>query len=123
REVGLEELAHEPARRLSLGNQRRLEIARAIVSRPRLILLDEPVSGVAEEEEHRIAELLAHLNRQHGITMLLIEHNIAFVRRLAHSMSVMAAGRIIASGEPEQTIARPEVRQQYFGEAHVEHSA
>jgi len=123
REVGLEELAHEPARRLSLGNQRRLEIARAIVSRPRLILLDEPVSGVAEEEEHRIAELLAHLNRQHGITMLLIEHNIAFVRRLAHSMSVMAAGRIIASGEPEQTIARPEVRQQYFGEAHVEYSA
>jgi len=123
REVGLEELAHEPARRLSLGNQRRLEIARAIVSRPRLILLDEPVSGVAEEEEHRIAELLAHLNCKHGITMLLIEHNIAFVRRLAHSMSVMAAGRIIASGEPEQTIARPEVRQQYFGEAHVEYSA
>jgi len=123
REVGLENLAYEPARRLSLGNQRRLEIARAIVSRPRLILLDEPVSGVAREEEHRIAELLAHLNRQHGITMLLIEHNIAFVRRLAHSMSVMAAGRIIASGDPEQTIARPEVRRQYFGEAHVEHSA
>lgn len=122
-EVGLDAFRDRSASGLSLGNQRRLEIARAIVSRPRLILLDEPVSGVAHEEEEQIAELLLRLKRDHNITMLLIEHNISFVRSLCDSMSVMAAGRIIAEGDPETVVKLPVVRQQYFGELDVEAAA
>jgi branched-chain amino acid transport system permease protein len=115
-EVGLQCLMDVPANQLSLGNQRRLEIARAVVSRPRLILLDEPVSGVSPEEQAQIAALLLGLNRNHSITMLVIEHDISFVRAVCHSISVMAAGRIIAEGKPESVIRLPEVRRQYFGE-------
>ncbi len=118
-EVGIAHLRDVPANTLSLGNQRRLEIARAIVSHPKLILLDEPVSGVARDEERRIAELLTRLNREYRITMLVIEHNIAFVRTLCSSISVMAAGEIIAQGKPDQVIALPQVRREYFGEANV----
>jgi ABC-type branched-subunit amino acid transport system ATPase component len=118
-EVGIGHMQDVPAGTLSLGNQRRLELARAIVSHPKLILLDEPVSGVARDEERRIAELLTRLNRDHRITMLVIEHNIGFVRNLCGSISVMAAGGIIAHGKPDQVIALPEVRREYFGETYV----
>ena len=83
---------------MSLGDQRRLEIARAIVSRPQLILLDEPVSGVAVEEAHRLRELLLAINRELGIAMVVIEHNIGFLVSLCQRISVMSEGRIIAEG-------------------------
>jgi branched-chain amino acid transport system permease protein len=115
--VGLEQYALVPAGSLSLGNQRRLELARAIVSRPRLILLDEPVSGVSHEEEKQLGELLRSLNAQRAVTMLIIEHNIAFVRALCDTISVMAAGRLVAQGEFEAVIGLPVVRYHYFGDA------
>jgi ABC-type branched-subunit amino acid transport system ATPase component len=115
-DVGIDHLRDERASRLSLGDQRRLEIARALVSQPKLILLDEPVSGVARDEEASIADLLRRLNAERGVTMLLIEHNIGFVRNLCRTLSVMAAGRIIAEGVTEQVIKLPEVRREYFGE-------
>jgi branched-chain amino acid transport system permease protein len=115
-EVGIEHLWQKRAASLSLGDQRRLEIARAIVSNPKLMLLDEPVSGIALEEEHRIAGLLRRLNQEHGITMLLIEHNIGFVRGLCRAVSVMAAGRVLAEGAADEVIAMPQVRREYFGE-------
>jgi ABC-type branched-subunit amino acid transport system ATPase component/ABC-type branched-subunit amino acid transport system permease subunit len=117
--VGIGHLWNRRAASLSLGDQRRLEIARAIVSRPKLILLDEPVSGIGSQEEKRIAALLRSLNRQHGITILLIEHNIGFVRGLCSTVSVMAAGRVIAVGAPDEVIVMPEVRREYFGEIGV----
>ena len=115
--VGLGEFARQPAGSLSLGNQRRVEIARAIVSRPRMILLDEPVSGVGAEEEERLRDLLRDLNRSLGITMFLIEHNIRFVVELCETLSVMSAGQIIAEGAPREVIEAPAVRRVYFGEA------
>lgn len=115
--VGLGELAFEPAGALSLGNQRRLEIARAIVSDPRLLLLDEPVSGLEVDEEDRLSELLSDLNRRLEITMLVIEHNVRFVAELSQSLSVMNAGSIIVEGQPAKVIEMPEVRRVYFGEA------
>ncbi len=118
-EVGIDHLCNERAANLSLGNQRRLEIARAIVSRPKLILLDEPVSGIARDEEARIADLLRRLNFERGITMLLIEHNIGFVRGLCRTISVMAAGRVLAEGLAEEVIKLPQVRREYFGETAV----
>jgi branched-chain amino acid transport system permease protein len=114
--VGLDAYASAPAGFLSLGNQRRLEIARAIVAEPRLLLLDEPVSGVSHEEEARLGELLRSLKRDRGVTMLLIEHNIAFVRALCDTISVMAGGRLIAQGGFDAVIGLDVVRHHYFGD-------
>jgi len=115
--VGLQDLAFERAGVLSLGNQRRLEIARAIVSQPRLLLLDEPVSGLETDELSRLHDLLLHVNARAGITMLIIEHNVRFVADLCQTMSVMNAGTVIAEGKPDEIIALPEVRRVYFGDS------
>jgi branched-chain amino acid transport system permease protein len=117
--VGLADAADSPAAALSLGNQRLLEIARAIVSQPRLILLDEPVSGVSEAEAEELRHLLLSINAERRIAMLVVEHNIPFVAKLCRTMSVMGAGRIVAEGPPADVISMPMVRQLYFGEAEV----
>ncbi|PWT79758.1 MAG: hypothetical protein C5B58_12920 [Acidobacteria bacterium] len=114
--VGLADQASIPASSLSLGNQRRLELARAIVSNPRLILLDEPVSGLASAEVEELRQLLLRINAGRQIAMLVVEHNIPFVAKLCRTLSVMGAGAIVAEGNPEEVIARPGVRQLYFGE-------
>ncbi len=114
--VGLAGQAHSGAGALSLGDQRRLEIARAIVSNPRLILLDEPVSGLSESEAEELRQLLLRINAEHKIAMLIVEHNIPFVAKLCRTMSVMGAGSIVAAGTPAEVISTPTVRQLYFGE-------
>jgi branched-chain amino acid transport system permease protein len=113
--VGLSSKENELASTLSLGDQRRLEIARAVVSRPRLLLLDEPMSGVSLEEERQLLALLKKLNSEFGLTMFLIEHNIRFVLEACDRLSVMSAGEIVAEGEPRDVIANPQVRRIYFG--------
>jgi ABC-type branched-subunit amino acid transport system ATPase component/ABC-type branched-subunit amino acid transport system permease subunit len=114
--VGLGARVRDAAGALSLGDQRRLEIARALVSRPQLIMLDEPVSGVSAEEAQRLRELLLAINRELGIAMVVIEHNIGFLVSLCHRMSVMSEGRIIAEGDAASVVADPRVRHAYFGE-------
>ena len=114
--VGLAAQAYSRAGSLSLGDQRRLELARAVVCHPRLILLDEPVSGLAESETEDLRELLLRINAERGIAMLVVEHNIPFVSRLCRSLSVMGGGRIVAEGKPADVISLPVVRQLYFGE-------
>ena len=117
--VGLGARTDDVAGALSLGDQRRLEIARAIVSRPQLILLDEPVSGVSVEEAQRLRELLLAINRELGIAMVVIEHNIGFLASLCQRISVMSEGRILAEGDAAAIIADPRVRHAYFGEQEV----
>jgi ABC-type branched-subunit amino acid transport system ATPase component/ABC-type branched-subunit amino acid transport system permease subunit len=114
--VGLEARRDEVARTLPLGDQRRLEIARAIVSRPRIILLDEPVSGVSVEEARRLRELLLAINGELGIAMVVIEHNIGFLSSLCRRISVMSEGRILAEDDAAAVLADPRVRHAYFGE-------
>ena len=114
--VGLVDQAEFPAAALSLGDQRRLEIARAIVSEPKLILLDEPVSGLSEVEVEELRQLLLRINSEKQIAMLVVEHNIPFVAKLCRTISVMGAGRIVAEGRPDDVISLPAVRQLYFGE-------
>jgi ABC-type branched-subunit amino acid transport system ATPase component/ABC-type branched-subunit amino acid transport system permease subunit len=114
--VGLGARSRDEAGSLSLGDQRRLELARAIVSRPQLILLDEPVSGVAVEEAHRLRDLLLAINRELGIAMVVIEHNIGFLVSLCETISVMSEGRIIAEGNAMDVVGDARVRQAYFGE-------
>lgn len=114
--VGLAGRAGDRAGSLSLGDQRRLEIARAIVSRPQIILLDEPVSGVAVEEAHHLRELLLMINRELGTGMVVIEHNISFLVSLCEQISVMSEGAIIAKGKPSVVVNDPGVRRAYFGD-------
>lgn len=113
--VGLRRRAFEKAGTLSLGDQRRLEIARAIVSRPRLLLLDEPVSGIDPTDELRLMALLRRLNTEWKLTMLLIEHNIRFVVGCSDELTVMHQGSVVAEGKPEEVIKTEQVQQIYFG--------
>ena len=109
--VGLSARAQDAASALSLGDQRRLEIARAIVSRPRVILLDEPVSGVSAEEAQRLRELLLAVNRELGIAMVVIEHNIRFLVSLCERISVMSEGKVIAEGAGAAMVDDARVRR------------
>lgn len=114
--VGLSMRARDAAGSLSLGDQRRLEIARAIISQPKIILLDEPVSGVSIDEAESLRELLISINRDRGTGILIIEHNIGFLVSLCDRISVMSEGRIIAEDDADIVIDDAHVRQAYFGE-------
>ena len=113
-QVGLGARANVVAGTLAHGEQRQLEIAMALASRPRLLLLDEPVAGMGIDESQRMVRLLRTLRRQH--TMVLVEHDMDAVFALADRISVMVYGRVIASGAPETIRANAEVRRAYLGE-------
>jgi branched-chain amino acid transport system ATP-binding protein len=112
--VGLGARADVLAATLAHGEQRQLEIAMVLATRPRLLLLDEPMAGMGPEESQRMIELLRTLKGAH--TMLLVEHDMDAVFALADRISVMVYGRIIASGAPEEIRANAEVREAYLGE-------
>ncbi|HXF69319.1 MAG TPA: ABC transporter ATP-binding protein [Thermoflexus sp.] len=113
--VGLKEWAHRPAESLPLGLQRIVEIARALAASPRLLLLDEPGSGLNPMEKAQLAELIRSL-RQEGITMLLVEHDMNLVMELADEIAVLDYGRLIAEGPPEVIRQDPQVIAAYLGE-------
>lgn len=113
--VGLRDWSHRPAEALPLGQQRALQLARALCGRPRLLLLDEPASGLRAAERAHLAELIAQLHAG-GMTMMLVEHDVAFVTRLADRISVLDLGRVIAEGTPEQVRANPDVIAAYLGQ-------
>jgi branched-chain amino acid transport system ATP-binding protein len=112
--VGLTARARTPAADLSHGEQRCLELAMALATRPRLLLLDEPMAGMAPDESTRMADLLASLKGK--LAMVLVEHDMDIVFRLADRLSVLVAGRIVASGEPAIVRDDPEVRRAYLGD-------
>jgi branched-chain amino acid transport system ATP-binding protein len=112
--VGLGARADVRAANLAHGEQRQLEIAMVLATRPRLMLLDEPVAGMGTEESQRMVRFLGGLKGKR--TMLLVEHDMDAVFTLADRISVLVYGRIIASGAPEEIRANPEVRTAYLGE-------
>jgi len=112
--VGLGDRAGVLAANLAHGEQRQLEIAMALATRPRLLLLDEPMAGMGPDESQRMIELLRTLKG--GQTLLLVEHDMDAVFALADRISVMVYGRLIATGAPEAIRANPEVREAYLGE-------
>jgi branched-chain amino acid transport system permease protein len=112
--VGLESRAHFPARALSYGERRRLEIARALASRPRLLLLDEPVAGMRQKGVLQVGSLIRSLAAE-GMTILLIEHNMSFVMRLCSTITVLNFGRTLITGNPDQVSRHPEVIEAYLG--------
>jgi branched-chain amino acid transport system ATP-binding protein len=113
--VGLAGRADVIVSSLSHGEHRQLEIAMALATRPRVLLLDEPMAGMGPEESARMVEMLRDLKRD--LTILLIEHDMGAVFALADRISVVVYGRVIATGTPEAIRANPEVRQAYLGDA------
>jgi|SRR5882724_41559 len=113
-DVGLGARASELAANLSHGEQRQLEVAMALATRPRLLLLDEPMAGMGAEESQRMIGFLGTLRQRY--TIVLVEHDMDAVFRLADRISVLVYGRLIATGAPEEIRANPEVRTAYLGE-------
>jgi len=113
-QVGLQSRAQVAAANLSHGEHRQLEVAMALATRPRLLLLDEPMAGMGIDESQRMIELLATLKRRQ--TMILVEHDMDAVFKLADRIAVLVYGRIVATGLPEEIRANAEVRRAYLGE-------
>jgi branched-chain amino acid transport system ATP-binding protein len=112
--VGLGARAQAGAASLSHGEKRQLEIAMGLVCEPKLLLLDEPMAGMGREETERMVEVLLALKGRYP--MVLVEHDMHAVFRLADRISVLVYGRVIASGTPDQVRADPAVREAYLGE-------
>ncbi len=115
--VGLADRADVVCANLSHGEHRQLEIAMALATRPRMLLLDEPMAGMGPEESARMVEILRGLKR--NLTILLIEHDMEAVFALADRISVLVYGRVIATGAPDEIRANPDVRSAYLGEQEV----
>ncbi|MBO9512659.1 MAG: ABC transporter ATP-binding protein [Variovorax sp.] len=104
------------AETLSYGEQRRVEIARALATRPKLLLLDEPTAGMNAQESTEIGEL-THRLRDGGLTVLMVEHNVRLVKEFCDCVTVMNFGRLLARGTPMECIEHPEVQEAYFGKS------
>jgi branched-chain amino acid transport system ATP-binding protein len=113
-EVGLLQRKNILAANLAHGEQRQLEVAMALATNPRLLLLDEPMAGMGTEESQRMIELLSKLKQKK--TIILVEHDMDAVFRLADRISVLVYGRVIATGTPEKIKMNEEVRKAYLGE-------
>ena len=112
--VALTRLEAEPAAKLSGGQRKLLELARVLMARPRLVLLDEPAAGV---NPTLLEAIIGHIQALHarGLTFLIVEHNMDFVSRLCGRVHVMAAGKLLASGTPPEMLADPRVVEAYLG--------
>ena len=111
----LDEHANEVAKNLPYGAQRRLEIARALAAKPKLLLLDEPAAGMNPQETHELMEMIQWIRKQFGLTILLIEHDMSLVMGICERIYVLEYGIIIASGTPEEIQNNPEVIRAYLG--------
>jgi branched-chain amino acid transport system ATP-binding protein len=113
--LGLMHVAQRPAGLLSHGDQRLLEVAMALAQQPRLLLLDEPTQGLSVEETEQAVTTLAGLLADGAMTVLLVEHDMEVVFRLAHMITVLHRGAVIADGTPDQVKSNDDVQRAYLG--------
>jgi branched-chain amino acid transport system ATP-binding protein len=114
---GLEGKQHRLAGELSHGDQRATEIMMALSLKPRLLLLDEPTAGMGEAETEHVSNLIRRLHKEQGLTIILIEHDMRVVFRLAERITVLAEGAVLAEGSPASIAANDEVQKAYLGQA------
>lgn len=111
----LDHLAEEQAKNLPYGQQRRLEIARALATRPKLLLLDEPAAGMNPQETKELTDMIRWIRDEFKLTILLIEHDMALVMKICERIYVLDYGKILAQGVPEEIKHNPAVIKAYLG--------
>ncbi|ANE35494.1 high-affinity branched-chain amino acid transporter, ATP-binding protein [Campylobacter iguaniorum] len=115
-ELGIAKFANESAKNLSYGSQRKVEIARALATSPKLLLLDEPVAGMNPSETEELANLIINLRDNKNLSILLIEHDMKFVNKLCDRVLVLDYGKVIFEGLPSQAVANKDVITAYLGD-------
>lgn len=115
-QLNIAHLAEEKATSLSYGQQRKVEIARALATNPKLLLLDEPAAGMNSTESDDLAELIFNIRDHRGISVLLIEHDMKFVNKLCDRVMVLDYGKTIFEGKPHDAVQNPEVISAYLGD-------
>lgn len=114
--MGIREYANREAGNLAYGHQRRLEIARCMITRPRLLMLDEPAAGLNPQEKRDLQQLIDQLRREFDVAVLLIEHDMSLVMGVSDRIMVMEHGKPITTGVPEEVRTDPRVIKAYLGE-------
>jgi branched-chain amino acid transport system ATP-binding protein len=122
-DVGLAGKEEVPAERLSYGDQRRLEIARALATEPELLLLDEPFAGLGSSEIEELSVLIRRLHKEKGLTILLIEHKLREFMKLVSRVVAIDFGEVIATGTPAEIVADPRVIEAYIGRQETDNVA
>ena len=111
---------NELAKNLPYGEQRKLEIVRALASNPKLLLLDEPAAGMNPQETEELMNLIAFIRKEFKLTILLIEHDMKLVMGICEKIMVLDYGKVIASGTPEEIKSNPQVIKAYLGSEAVD---